>query len=79
MAQAAVLFTEMTSEGEKDDSKDDASVLRRDGDPSCLAAIETTAWQSEDLLYEAKSSPGLATKERERRINRQVMRLVRKK
>ena len=40
------------SEGEKDDNNDDASVTRREGDPSCLAAAVTSAWQSEDLSRE---------------------------
>ena len=40
----------MTSEGENDDSKDDANVLRRDDDASCLAAMSMSAMHSDDLL-----------------------------
>ena len=41
--QTALPLTEMTSDGEKDDSNDDASILRRDDDASCLAAMPTIA------------------------------------
>ena len=40
----------MTSDGENDDSNDDASILSRDDDASCLAAMPTTASHSDDLL-----------------------------
>ena len=40
----------MTSDGENDDSNEDASVLRRVDDASCLAAMSTSAWHSDNLL-----------------------------
>ena len=40
----------MTSNGENDDSNDDASVLRRDGDASCLVAISMSALHNENLI-----------------------------
>ena len=49
-AQTALPLTEMTSDGENDDSNEDASVLTRNDDPSCLAAMSTSAWHSDDLL-----------------------------
>ena len=49
LAHIALPLSETTSEGEKDDNSDDASVVRREDDPSCLAAAVTSAWQSEDL------------------------------
>ena len=42
-AQTALPLTEMTSDGEKDDCNDDANVLKRDDDASCLAAMSTIA------------------------------------
>ena len=50
LEQTALPVTEVTSDGEKEDSNDDASVLRRDEDASCLAAMSTIAWHSDDLL-----------------------------
>ena len=49
VTQFAIPLSLMTSEGEKDNNSDDASVLRSDDDPSCLAATVTSAWQREDL------------------------------
>ena len=51
-AQTALPLAEMISDGENDDSSDDASVLRRDDEPSCLAAMSTSAWHSDDLLQQ---------------------------
>ena len=45
----------MTSDGENEDSNDDASVLRRDDDASCLAAMLTIVWQSDDLLQQCNN------------------------
>ena len=52
MPQMALLLSETTSEGEKDDSKDDARVASRKGDPSCLDATVTSALHREDLVGE---------------------------
>ena len=49
LEQTALPVTEVTSDGENEDSNDDASVLRRDEDASCLAAMSTIAWHSDDL------------------------------
>ena len=49
-AQTALPLAEMTSDGENDDSNEDASVLRRNDDLSCLAAMSTSAWHSDNLL-----------------------------
>ena len=46
----------MTSDGEKDVSNDDASVLRRDDDASCLAAISMSAWHSDNLLQKREQT-----------------------
>ena len=48
--QTALPLAEMISGGKNDDSNDDASVLRRDDDASCLAAMPTIARQSDDLI-----------------------------
>ena len=52
LEQTALPVTEVTSNGENEDSNDDASVLRRDEDASCLAAMSTIAWHSDDLLQQ---------------------------
>ena len=49
VAQIALPLSLMTYEGEKDDSSEDASVAKREGDSSCLEATVTSAWQREDL------------------------------
>ena len=51
-AQTALPLAEMISGGKNDDSNDDANVLRRDDDASCLAAMSTIAWHSDDLLQQ---------------------------
>ena len=55
-AQTTLHLAEMTSDGEKDDSNDDASVLRRDEDASCLTAISISAWHSDDLLQKREQT-----------------------
>ena len=55
-AQTTLHLAEMTSDGEKDVSNDDASVLRRDDDASCLAAISMSAWHSDNLLQKREQT-----------------------
>ena len=43
VAHTVLPLTEITSDGENDDSNEDTSVCRREDDPSCLAATEITA------------------------------------
>ena len=46
----ALPLSVMTSEGEKDESRDADSVARREGDLSCLASAVTNAKQSSVLF-----------------------------
>ena len=55
-AQTALPLAEMISGGKNDDSNDDATVLRRDDDASCLAAMPTIAWHSDDLIQKREQT-----------------------
>ena len=49
MEQMALPPIEITSEEENEANSDDASVVRRLGDSSCLEAAVTRAWHRADL------------------------------
>ena len=56
LEQTALLPAKITSDGENDDSNDDASVLRRDDDASCFAAISTSALHNDDLIQKREQA-----------------------
>ena len=55
----ALPLSVMTSEGEKDESRDADSVARREGDLSCLASAVTNAKQSSVLWRNERCRGGM--------------------